>query len=208
MEMIDVADPRLFQEDCWRPYFARLRREEPVHWCAQSPSGPYWSVTSFQDIMPSKTTTRSTRRRPSSAASDRRPAEARTGRAHPLDPPNTTSSARWCAPWPRPTRNLRAAPSASAPRQVLDDLPAQRDVRLGGPGLGRADHHDAGDAVRLPVRGSAQTHLVVGRRHRGRAGARRACALRGPSSCGELTGWPSAWTGCWNARTNEPRGST
>ncbi len=48
---IDVADPRLYQEDRWRPYFARLRREAPVHYCAESAYGPYWSVTKFKDIM-------------------------------------------------------------------------------------------------------------------------------------------------------------
>ena len=48
---IDVSDPRLYQEDVWRPYFARLRREDPVHYCPQSLYGPYWSVTKYQDIM-------------------------------------------------------------------------------------------------------------------------------------------------------------
>jgi len=51
LDKIDVADPRLYQEDRWRPYFARLRREAPVHYCAESAYGPYWSVTRFKDIM-------------------------------------------------------------------------------------------------------------------------------------------------------------
>ena len=51
LDRIDVADPRLYQEDRWRPYFARLRREAPVHYCAESAYGPYWSVTKFKDIM-------------------------------------------------------------------------------------------------------------------------------------------------------------
>ena len=42
---------------------------------------------------------------------------------------------------------------------------ARRDVRLGGARLDRADHADAGDAVRLPVRGAAQADLLVERRH-------------------------------------------
>jgi cytochrome P450 len=49
--MIDVADPRLYQEDRWQPHFARLRREAPVSYCPASPYGPYWSVTRFKDIM-------------------------------------------------------------------------------------------------------------------------------------------------------------
>ena len=51
LEKINVADPRLYQEDLWPPYFARLRREAPVHYCADSAYGPYWSVTKFKDIM-------------------------------------------------------------------------------------------------------------------------------------------------------------
>src|SRR6185436_4378710 len=51
LETFNVADPRLYQEDLWRPYFARLRREAPVHYCPESAYGPYWSVTKFKDIM-------------------------------------------------------------------------------------------------------------------------------------------------------------
>jgi len=51
LEKFNVADPRLYQEDTWRPYFARLRREAPVHYCPESAYGPYWSVTKFKDIM-------------------------------------------------------------------------------------------------------------------------------------------------------------
>ena len=47
---IDVSDPRLYQDDIWRPLFARLRREDPVHYCEASPFGPYWSVTRYDDI--------------------------------------------------------------------------------------------------------------------------------------------------------------
>jgi cytochrome P450 len=32
-------------------YFERLRREDPVHYCANSKFGPYWSITKFNDIM-------------------------------------------------------------------------------------------------------------------------------------------------------------
>src|SRR5437660_722668 len=33
------------------PYFARRRREVPVHYCKDSMFGPYWSVTKYNDIM-------------------------------------------------------------------------------------------------------------------------------------------------------------
>ena len=51
LESIDVSDPRLLAEDAWRPWFERLREEAPVHYCADSPFGPYWSITRFDDIV-------------------------------------------------------------------------------------------------------------------------------------------------------------
>jgi cytochrome P450 len=47
---IDVSDPHLYQDDTWRPLFAQLRRDDPVHCCEASPFGPYWSVTRYDDI--------------------------------------------------------------------------------------------------------------------------------------------------------------
>jgi len=48
---INVAQPRLFQLNAHWRYFERLRQEDPVHYCAESDFGPYWSVTRFNDIM-------------------------------------------------------------------------------------------------------------------------------------------------------------
>jgi cytochrome P450 len=47
----DVSDPRLYREDTWRPHFARLRADDPVHYHPESPYGPYWSVTRHADIL-------------------------------------------------------------------------------------------------------------------------------------------------------------
>src|SRR3979490_1869646 len=43
--------PRLFQDDTLWPWFERLRKEEPVHYCTNAPIEPYWSVTKYNDIM-------------------------------------------------------------------------------------------------------------------------------------------------------------
>src|SRR3954466_2585344 len=43
--------PRLFQNDTLWPFFERLRKGEPVHYCTNAPSEPYWSVTRYNDIM-------------------------------------------------------------------------------------------------------------------------------------------------------------
>ena len=51
LDRIDVSDPALYQNDTWQALFARLRREAPIHHCADSPYGPYWSITKYDDIM-------------------------------------------------------------------------------------------------------------------------------------------------------------
>jgi cytochrome P450 len=51
LDRIDVSDARLFQNDVWPDWFARLRRDDPVHWTEDSEFGPFWSVTKYKDIM-------------------------------------------------------------------------------------------------------------------------------------------------------------
>jgi len=51
LEDIDVSRPELFRTNAMWPYFERLRKEAPVHYCKDSMFGPYWSVTKYNDIM-------------------------------------------------------------------------------------------------------------------------------------------------------------
>ena len=51
LDELDVSRPELFQNDTWRPWFARLRREAPVHYLADSVNGAFWSVTNHALIM-------------------------------------------------------------------------------------------------------------------------------------------------------------
>jgi len=52
LEEIDVGRGELFKTDTMWPYFERLRKEAPVHYCAANEEfGPYWSVTKYNDIM-------------------------------------------------------------------------------------------------------------------------------------------------------------
>jgi len=51
LDEIDVSDPELFETDTLWGYFDRLRAEDPVHYCAQSEWGPYWSVTRHKDVV-------------------------------------------------------------------------------------------------------------------------------------------------------------
>ena len=48
---LNPAQPSLFQQDAIWPVFERLRKEDPIHYTAQSDYGPYWSITKFNDIM-------------------------------------------------------------------------------------------------------------------------------------------------------------
>ena len=185
LEDIHVGDPQLFFSDSHWPYFERLRNEDPVHYCRDSEFGPYWSVTKYNDIMAVDTnhqvfssdsalggiTIRRLRIRRLPAAELHRhgPAEARRAAQD--------RERRWSR------RPISTSSRADDPRARRPDprRPAdRRDVRLGRPGLDRTDHADAGDAVRLPVRGAAQADLLVrhhdhrarrrpGRNHRGKA---------------------------------------
>lgn len=51
LDQIDVSDPRLYRDDVADAYFARLREEAPVHFCAHSNYGPFWSLTRYADIV-------------------------------------------------------------------------------------------------------------------------------------------------------------
>ncbi len=51
LDKIDVSQSELFRDDAHWPYFERLRQEAPVHFCADSKFGPYWSITRYNDIM-------------------------------------------------------------------------------------------------------------------------------------------------------------
>jgi cytochrome P450 len=51
LEKIDVSDSELFETDTHWGWFERLRKEDPVHYCAESEFGPYWSVTTFDDVV-------------------------------------------------------------------------------------------------------------------------------------------------------------
>ncbi len=51
LSQIDVSKAELFERGEHWDYFARLRRDDPVHHTAESDFGPYWSITKFKDIV-------------------------------------------------------------------------------------------------------------------------------------------------------------
>jgi cytochrome P450 len=51
LEQLNPGQPALFAADAMWPYFARLRRDAPVHYCPHGEYGPYWSITKYKHIM-------------------------------------------------------------------------------------------------------------------------------------------------------------
>ena len=51
LDQIEIWNPDRFANDTFSPYFTRLRNDDPVHFTRESPFGPFWSITKFDDIM-------------------------------------------------------------------------------------------------------------------------------------------------------------
>ena len=51
LDQLNPGDPALFRTDAHWPILERLRKEDPVHYTAESEYGPYWSITKYNDIM-------------------------------------------------------------------------------------------------------------------------------------------------------------
>jgi cytochrome P450 len=126
LESIDVSDPRLYQDDTWRPLFAKLRRADSVHYCEASPYGPYWSVTRYDDILAVELDHETY-----SSASELggiQVADPSKGQERPnflrMDPPGHTAQRRTVAPIVAPS-NLANFEKLIRERtsQVLDALP-------------------------------------------------------------------------------------
>ena len=48
---IDLADVEVWRQNKMWDRFARLRKEDPVHYTPDSFFGPYWSITRYQDVL-------------------------------------------------------------------------------------------------------------------------------------------------------------
>jgi len=48
---LDPSLPDRFADGSAHAIFAQLRREAPVHWCPESQFGPFWSISSYDDIV-------------------------------------------------------------------------------------------------------------------------------------------------------------
>jgi len=126
LDQIDVSNPKLYQDDVYHPYFARLRREDPVHYRADGLYGNFWSVTKFKDIMQVET-------HPEIYSSDAklggisitdRPMEFRRSSFISMDPPRHDDQRKVVSPIVAPA-NLQNMSGIIRGRvcRVLDNLP-------------------------------------------------------------------------------------
>ena len=196
--------------------------EDPVHFTAESEFGPYWSITRWDDIMAVDTNHEAfsstdgivLANRSRRSKSRARPSSAEDGAARPrgaaqafitMDEPDHSPTARRSARRVAPANIAKMAPLVrERAGQILDALPIGEPIRLGRPGVEGADGDDAGHPVRLPVRGAAQAHLLVGHVHQ-HAGPRTGeeLATQGARPTFECFG---AFQELWNQRVNAEPG--
>jgi len=124
LDMIDVSDPAIYQEDRWAPLFARLRREAPVHYCAASRYGPFWSVTRYNDIMAVELDHATYSSELGGVQVEDQPVDMKRGSFIRLDPPRHTTQRKTVAPIAAPA-NLASYELTirQRTRAVLDELP-------------------------------------------------------------------------------------
>ncbi|HEY5644788.1 MAG TPA: cytochrome P450 [Pseudomonadales bacterium] len=123
LDALDVSDSRLYQLDAWRPYFERLRREDPVHYTPVSPFGPYWSITTHRHIMAVEGNHAVFSSFPTIAIGDS-PNDQYIENFIAMDPPKHDQQRMTVAPVVAP-RNLMALEPVirGHVRDILDDLP-------------------------------------------------------------------------------------
>jgi cytochrome P450 len=121
---IDVSDPAIYEQDTWQLLFARLRREAPVHHCAESRYGPYWSVTRYNDIMTVELDHASYSSQHGGIQIEDQPADMKRASFIRMDPPRHTVQRKTVAPIAAPN-NLASyeATIRQRTRVVLDALP-------------------------------------------------------------------------------------
>ena len=132
----DVSHPDLYQRDALEPYFARLRVEDPVHWCRESLYGPYWSITKFNDIVAIDTNHQvfSSDHTNGSFVLDDTTLNAVEGGIHlpnflGMDPPTHDIHRMACSPIVAPANLLRfEALIRERTRTLFDGLPVGEDI--------------------------------------------------------------------------------
>ena len=123
LSQIDVSKAELFERGEHWDYFARLRKEDPVHYCAESEFGPYWSITRFKDIVQVETSQNIFSSYPDIVIGDA-PAEFRPPMFIAMDPPIHDEHRKAVNPAVNPQRLAELEPIIrERAGKILDSLP-------------------------------------------------------------------------------------
>lgn len=124
LDQICMNQSRMFQNNVHGEYFRRLRNEDPVHYCAQSEVGPFWSITKFDDIVKIDSNHKQFSSEPSIGIGNQA-ADFTTPMFIAMDPPKHDVQRKAATPGVAPARlaDLEGLVRERAGK-ILDDLPA------------------------------------------------------------------------------------
>lgn len=124
LDQICMNQSRMFQNNVHGEYFRRLRNEDPVHYCAQSEVGPFWSITKFDDIVKIDSNHKQFSSEPSIGIGNQA-ADFTTPMFIAMDPPKHDVQRKAATPGVAPARlaDLEGLIRERAGK-ILDDLPA------------------------------------------------------------------------------------
>ena len=171
LDEFQVHDIEHFTSDTLWPWFERLRAEDPVHYTADSEYGPYWSLTRYADIVAAdgdnhRLSSSSvhggiTLFMPPEDATPEAFSEERTSFIS-MDPPRHDDQRRAVSPiFSTPALAELEPLIRSRAATILDELPIGETFDFVDKVADRADQPDAGDPVRLPVRGAPHAAAVL-----------------------------------------------
>ncbi len=124
LDRIDVSLQDRFVTNTFWPFFERLRREDPVHYCAESEFGPYWSVTRFEDILAVETHHEVFSSEGAISIYDPEPDDMQMPNFISMDPPKHDEQRKTIAPIVSSQNLVHFAPLIrSRAAKILDELP-------------------------------------------------------------------------------------
>ena len=124
LDKIDVSVNSRFETNTFWPFFERLRREDPVHFTAESEYGPYWSATTFNDIMTVETNHADFSSEGSISIFDRQSDDFVTPMFIAMDPPKHDAQRKTIAPIVSSDSLTNMAPLIrERAGKILDELP-------------------------------------------------------------------------------------
>ena len=123
LDQINMNQSLLFRNNAHGDYFRRLRKEAPVHYCAESEAGPFWSITKFDDIVKIDSNHKQFSSEPSIGIGNQ-PVDFTTPMFIAMDPPKHDVQRKAATPGVAPARlaDLEGLIRERAGK-ILDDLP-------------------------------------------------------------------------------------